>query len=355
MDLIYGTIENCINYGNITGAKQVGGIAGDLDGVYEKGTDTIAMIKSCINYGNIIANKTTESGGITGCGFKNSVIDSCQNFGLVSVATYYCGGITGTSFGQVVNCSNSGNIKSNQDRNVNADSNVGGIAGAMAVGTDLIKSEVKNCKNDGEIYGECKGIGGIAGRSWANTEVEKCYNSGNIKGEAFGIGGIVGIARGTVSKSYNKGIIGTQDTLGCEIGGVVGCLPSTGIIQYCFNSGKVTGYNKVGGITGRTVIEKSVYSQISESYTYGDVSLATGANSTTSKIGVLIGENTTKKISKCYYLKLDNLQGIYSCDDVNDSFEGKTLEELKTQSTYKNWDFENIWNVDLNTKMPALL
>ena len=93
-----GTILNCGNTANITGSKQVGGIAGQLG---DKGE---ALIQNCYNTGDIkgTATRTTAAGGIAGkVGSKSSVQNSC-NSGVVSAKTQN-GSLVGYSGGKLSN------------------------------------------------------------------------------------------------------------------------------------------------------------------------------------------------------------------------------------------------------------
>ena len=91
-----GTILNCGNTANITGSRQIGGIAGQLG---DKGE---ALIQNCYNTGAIkgTATSRTAAGGIAGkVGSKSSVQNSC-NSGVVSAKTQN-GSLVGYSGGKL--------------------------------------------------------------------------------------------------------------------------------------------------------------------------------------------------------------------------------------------------------------
>ena len=93
-----GTILNCGNTANITGSKQIGGIAGQL------GDRGEALIQNCYNTGDIngTATRKTAAGGIAGkVGSKSSVQNSC-NSGVVSAKTQN-GSLVGYSGGKLSN------------------------------------------------------------------------------------------------------------------------------------------------------------------------------------------------------------------------------------------------------------
>ena len=93
-----GTILNCGNTANITGSRQIGGIAGQL------GDRGEALIQNCYNTGDIngTATRKTAAGGIAGkVGSKSSVQNSC-NSGVVSAKTQN-GSLVGYSGGKLSN------------------------------------------------------------------------------------------------------------------------------------------------------------------------------------------------------------------------------------------------------------
>jgi hypothetical protein len=108
---LYGTIENCRNYADITGYScWIGGIAGQTS-AYS------AAIRNCYNEGNI-SSGYLAAGGILGSG--SAIIENCVNAGDITVkrlSTFakdtqftLAGGIIGSTFGSslsnVVNCGN---------------------------------------------------------------------------------------------------------------------------------------------------------------------------------------------------------------------------------------------------------
>ncbi len=153
-----GTVLRCINNRNVSGTRNVGGIAGENWGT----------VKKCGNNGSV----------------KSSVRGS-TSFGT--------GGIAGRTLnpdGPVTKCFNTGNIQSHTEA-------TGGIAGySNAYGT-----EISNCYNTGSIavYNEklshravkayAGGIVGIAGRR--GVVIKNCYNAGSINNSDWS-GGIIG-------------------------------------------------------------------------------------------------------------------------------------------------------------------
>ncbi|MCL2040355.1 MAG: hypothetical protein FWG85_08015 [Bacteroidetes bacterium] len=188
----YGTIENCINYANITGLGngRVGGIAGEKWG----------QIIACNNYGTII----------------NSIVNA-TTFSL------YTGGIVGLSNNGVISkCINAGNVICN---NVINDSNVGGIVGQMSGATNHI---LEYCLNIGCVTGSSF-VGGICGMYFYSNNssiITNCINAGFVKGNktVSGITVLNAIANGVaISNCINTGVI-IADTE-TEVGAILGRIP----------------------------------------------------------------------------------------------------------------------------------
>ena len=65
------TLENCVNYGNVTGNHNVGGILGWYNGT--------VPVKNCSNYGTVTCAQ--RAGGIVGYAYRAVVIDGCGSYG----------------------------------------------------------------------------------------------------------------------------------------------------------------------------------------------------------------------------------------------------------------------------------
>lgn len=173
----------------------------------------------------------------------------------------------------------------------------------------------------------------------------------NIKGTANSSrsGGLVGRNNGIIENSYVVGeVTGTTD-----VGGLVG--QNTGIIENSYAIGDVTGISTVGGLVGH-----NVSATITNSYAIGDV---TG----TSTVGGLVGYNTGT-IANAYavvrVIGTTNVGGFvgynygsgaatssYWAEDQSEQAisvigEGKTLYEMLQKSSYQNWDFDTIWEME---------
>lgn len=226
------SLEESINNARVTGAQNVGGIAGYVY-CYKSMT-----LKSCQNNGTITGEGYT--GGIIGIG-QNLSISNCTNTGEINCSSSFdvgFGGIIGSlneasddfvRGAKITHCNNSGIINAS-----NADG-VGGIVG-YADGLPY----TNNCINRGNIYGN-KIVGGIVGTISPNGNgnwdyvyrIEQCENYGDIEGFSI-VGGIVGVATGVEIRYANKALI---------IGNT--------------NHGFINGNTSIGGIIGATETDDS--------------------------------------------------------------------------------------------------
>lgn len=147
-------IENCFFGGSIKGAKNVGGIAGLINGEEENG-----FVKYCYSEVNVEstctdndADKDSGAGGIAGW-LENGTIQNCYSNSIVKCESKVgvAGGIVGTASGIIQNCYSNSVVNSKGEIGA-----AGGIAGLTMEG------EVQNCYTAGEATGD-KCSGGVIG------------------------------------------------------------------------------------------------------------------------------------------------------------------------------------------------
>lgn len=265
-----GSIEiiNCLNTATVTGANQVGGIAGQLNG--------ISTVKNTVNKGNVTSTGNYASGLVSRVGADNSdkVKDKvrisfydCVNYGNVKSGNQYASGIASYVPWAAVaeRCVNYGNIESTAAK---SSAHVGGIFGFVGWNNSM-----KDCYNYGNITGSSGGnysTGGVIGRSSHSgglTYMENCGNFGDVTGGGagpnYGPGGVLGYVWGgsEIKACFNVGkVIATEAT--ASAAGIVNYFNSVNtVITYCFNAGELsvpensTGrkfelwYNKAAGTT----------------------------------------------------------------------------------------------------------
>ena len=117
----------------------------------------------------------------------------------------------------------------------------------------------RNSCNEGSVTGSGACTGGLIGNSWSGTKVTDCYNAGKLSGTDY-VGGLAGDANETH-------------------------------FDYCYNTGSVSGSKNVGGLAGR-IRSGHIY----HSYSIGDV---TGTDSETT--GSLCGERGGSVVGTVQY------------------------------------------------------
>lgn len=165
--------------------------------------------------------------------------------------------------GKIYSCTNTGTVE--------ADMNVGGIAGTMGLEYSLdpeddtiggstirlkhyeLKAVIQNCKNLGMVTGKRSYVGGICGRMSLGL-ITSCEGYGTITSTSGNyVGGIAGITGGTIRSCFAKctltgndylgGIVGsgtTQDVTG-ESSTVTGCYSMVEIPEYRQYIGAISG------------------------------------------------------------------------------------------------------------------
>ena len=212
-------IENCTNNANVTGYNMVGGIVGNNSQLLNctntgnvnnitgrawshGGTggivgNTSYNIENCVNYGTV--SGVTIIGGILGYNGSEKTINNCSNYGNVVLT----GTSTQSSAGGIVG-KNASKIEINNSfnqGNTEGKGTTGGIGGIIGLAssndwTTNIESNINNCFNTGIIkYNDYNDIsGGIVGQqgNFCATNyinIENCWSIGNNNN----FGGIIGI------------------------------------------------------------------------------------------------------------------------------------------------------------------
>jgi hypothetical protein len=225
---------------------------------------------------------------------------------------------------------------------------VGGLVGGFA------GSLISNSYATGNVTGGGSSIGGFVGWLSHLGAVSNCYSSGDVFYNWEQAGGFVGLSLGTIINSYSTGNV--VDTGGSDIrsvGGFVGD-GSDSIIINCYSRGNVSvgaaeeNTERLGGFAGQWDYGGS----INNSYSTGKIFVTGEPSFVAGFIGFFYGDymsnsywdiNTSERTVGC---------GAGWCDGVI----GNTTEEMKTQSTFVDWDFEDIWRIDseLNDGHPHL-
>lgn len=212
--------------------------------------------------------------------------------------------------GKVNNCTNFGSIE--------ADLNVGGIAGAITLENDLDPEEDITISGNQSLNFECE----------IRAVIKNCKNQGDIKVKRQYAGGIVGrLSIGLIHTCTNTGAI--DATSADYAGGIAG--ESLGYVRHCNAKCPISAKTYVGGISGLAS-------------TVSDCRSMVQINDATEKIGAILGYQTEDfSYENNYYLPVDtDLGGIdgisfekyakplskddfFALDNLPDMFKKQTL------------------------------
>ena len=221
------------------------------------------------------------------------------------------------SLSHIINCISKGSVKGTDT--------VGGLLGrhySSQVGTGI-----SNSTNYSSVEADYS-AGGICGKlDTANTtdnlELSLCRNSGNITATKSGAAGITSYS----SSYYYYYYYGSHSGYG-----------NNGIYN-CYNTGNITAPDKCSGIVCETR-----GTTIKHCYSIGKITADTNYSAIVSNAG-----NYTT-ITFCYYLD----ESIENPTTVTGIL--KSEDQLRKQSTFEQWDFENTWTISKNKeyKYPEL-
>ena len=385
--------------GTWTYEKPQDSFCGSLDGqnyiisnltIYRPNEDYVGLFGSIGDGGNIYRvhienaeiNGDHNVGALTGIVYahnknKEVSIDSCSSSGKV-VGQWDVGVFSGSAGSNLGACKISNSYAKGS---ASGDRFVGGFSGRF--GTIYGTTIVSNSYAISDVSGQ-EEIGGFTGRNLGNYSTSKiidCYAAGSVDGSNKS-GGFCGenhahnqSGKAIISKSFaslsgnsidvNGGFCGTNSTW-----------EGTAIISYCYNTTSIDKGGFVGGFCGKN-----------ESY-YGNA-IITDCYNTGSIINALWGSgfcvrNVTNKskgrvkIERCYNIGMVSSeyeiggfcseQGGSGKEEIISSYwdtqtsgttesdggTGKTTAEMMMQSTFENWDFDNVWCIVEGQTYPQL-
>jgi len=208
--------------------------------------------------------------------------------------------------------------------------NVGGLVGYLSVNGR--STTVTNSYATGTVTGK-ENVGGLVGNyhtssgSYNHLFIKDSYATGDVYGEKQ-VGGLIGVQNGqnaTLQKSY---AIGNVNATGDYAGGFIGQALGQTTIKDAYARGAVNGENHVGGFIG-----DNQASTIQNGYATGAVD-GTGTN-----VGGFMGTDQ----------RGNNIANFYDQQTTGQSdttgATPKSTAEMKTQSTFKGWDFSTVWQI----------
>ena len=176
-----GKIKNCVNYGNIKAMTYACGICGGTQAF--SGANYAYEISGNINYGNLSTTNGVGSSGIIGV-FTNGILKNNTNYGNAddsngkATSRLYTAGIVAnlTCFQEMTDNVNSGEIKGIKY--------VGGIVGSVAKNTSIPVTSlvISGNTNEGAVSGDLN-VAGIVGNTTQAQDVvtiANCTNRGVV-------------------------------------------------------------------------------------------------------------------------------------------------------------------------------
>ncbi|MDE2405003.1 MAG: filamentous hemagglutinin N-terminal domain-containing protein, partial [Sphingomonadales bacterium] len=198
---------------DITGASEVGGLAGE----------SIGTISNVNVDGKIIAGLSagqgSNAGGLVGWASAGSISDSSSSATVTSKG-YYIGGLVGS---------------------VGSQSNTATITRSFATGS---VTGVYGINSPNAPFGSY--VGGLVGWNSDSSQISDSFATGDVIGLVV-VGGLVGGNSGPISNSYSTSAVRATAE---RAGGLVGFMSTNGTITSSFATGKVTGSSSTGGLLG---------------------------------------------------------------------------------------------------------
>ena len=188
--------------------------------------------------------------------------------------------------------------------------------------------------------GEASYTGAVAG--YSEGTIENCLSSVAMVVEGSAqrayAGGLVGYNNGgEVCGSHNAGNLTIRHGAGeVYAGGITGFINRGGLVADCYSDVPLTsvgdGAGAAGQIVGASIVDPALGTAVKNCYYYGDAKVGVG--------NIAGGEC---EYTGCYYLS-------------DETTEDGGIDELdfKSKSTFKNWDFEDTWRMDITLGRPIL-
>lgn len=213
---------------------------------------------------------------------------------------------------------------------ITGQSDVGGLAGRID-----IYSSVQNCHVSGTLNSTGNHSGGLVGYNLA-AQISNSSSSATVNGHIW-VGGLVGLVfDGTVMESFSSGNVSGNN----HVGGFAGY--SNNLIINCYSIGDVSFTQNGAGFLGYSLGSDTYYC-----YHAGNVDSGTSTDrgfcGYTESVSTFIGNYFDAELS-------GQISGIGA--------EAKSTAEMKDILTFEDWDFSEIWNIDMtnndNNGYPSL-
>lgn len=376
------TTNNTVDV-TVTGKAYTGGLIGNAGNVTNGNTVNANVTGEnytggLIGYTSSVCERNIVQTTVTGIGYVGGLIGSSAK--LIKANTVNNTIITGQNIvGGLIGYTNA-NVSENNVNNVQIEAkgdkiqgtgNMGGLIGHVVSNGELT---VNSNKVKVTIEGEGSYIGGLIGNVLAkgnNTtrivNIFDNYTTGNILVTGDNVGGLIGLSNATGNGNGGKGYFYLQNSYsvmdikisGAHCGGLIGYYYTLGTgssysgqafssIKNCFSIGNVEGSDSIGGCVGVSELKigkrgSIARGDITNSYSLGKV---IGQTNLGAVIGIKTGNDTS--VSNVFWES--GISGIESS-----AYGTKVdLSNMFSQELFKNWNFNNIWQIDEGSTLPYL-
>ena len=221
---------------------------------------------------------------------------------------------------------------------------VGSLAGACSGSS--IKTKVENCSVSGNITGSENYVGGLIGYVLSKTPVlvYKSYSTAIVKATAakLGYGGLIGRLEGylEIKESYFSGEVSGATTAGGLVGHVYNGSGSSFLAENCYSIGTISATYTAGGLASSGAAISAF--NIINSYSANILNSDTGSSN---NLQGLLGSGA-KLYTNSYF---DGQRA----GDINNPC-SRLTNDMMSQNSYVNWDFDTIWTIDEGSSYPYL-
>lgn len=397
-----GTIRNSKTSGTIRGSTNIGGIASINYGTVERCSSSVDIYGAggSDNFG-INVKSVAALGGLVAV--DSGKIHNSHASGNVTATASNAGGLVGITFGEVVGCTASGEVKTlaysgsfvgtNRGK-IDSSSATGKIVGSAYLGGFAGQNlgEIRNSYATGSVDATASTAGGFVAKNDTSGIVEKSYSTGNVNCYV-NTGGFAGENWGKISQSHSLGhvqgasniggFIGKQDGGSTElsystglvlgeisVGGFAGGVKNSSIDQ-CYSTGDVLeGHIQVSGFVS-SVTNSSVTNSFSTGNVYSSddvfenvgsfVAVVNSASTIKNSFSMGAVSNSVLHVDKiCATSMVEGVEGYYwnisNCTVVDsaDYGIGLTSEQMKSSESFDKFDFDKQWAFESGASFPTL-
>jgi hypothetical protein len=294
----------------------------------------------CISDGGYVYDTSIENARVRGemfvgvfvgrafAAYKNISFENCNGGGSAS-GYKHVGGFCGSCEGvNIYSCSSSGSVGNNID--FFDVSSVGGFCGRLI--SDNNYNKISLCQSFCTVFGSGV-LGGFCGSlilsSDSDCSIDLCISKGNVYGD-------------TTSISFT-----TPNSVGGFIGFISSFAESNSslIIKNCYSEGSSSIRKFCGGFCGHIANLNSIIN-IENCYSIGRV-----FGESAKRGGFCVTDYTASEKIKIISSYWDTQT---SEIDSSDGGTGKTTAEMMMQSTFVDWDFDEVWCIDEGNDYPKL-